>query len=397
MPAKPAQTRYGPPDGNAELRDYSNLVAATFGADAEMIGNWLRTLGARNLRVLRRGDSLDAGLSIYEMAQYFGGKSVPIWGLAGVVLPPSRRGKGVGRELLLANLREQFEVGPPVAALYPASTHVYRALGYEQAGSRVTARIRPLELPPARAEAECRPLEAADWPEVRRVYAQARGGDTGCLDRSSEIWERIRRVSPGTQLQGTLIEHKGEAEGYLIYTLSRKDGALRLNMNLRDWAFTTPRARQTLLNQLYVQRSVVQDITMQIGPADPLLHGTVHDQNAHVLEYFVWMLRIVRAQDALTARGWPAIEATFDFELIDEHLAENNGPWRVRISAGQPGVKRIKSASCKLHTRGLAALYSGFMQPGALRRAGLLEGSNKHDAAMAAAFAGPAPYTLDYF
>lgn len=393
----PQAPRYGQPEGNAELREYSRLVAATFGAEFDSIHAWITDMGARNLRLLRRGTELDAGLSIYSMGQYFGGRAVPVWGLAGVVLPPTRRGRGVGHELLLSNLREQFEQGPPLAALYPASTHVYRALGYEQAGSRHTARVRALELPGARPELDCREMQAADWPEVRRVYAQARAGDTGSLDRSPEIWERTRRVSTGTLLQGTMLEYKGKAEGYLVFTLVRQPGGLRLNMTLRDWAFTTARARQTLLHQLYVQRSVVEDITLQVGPNDPLLHGIVHDQNSRLVESQLWMLRVVRISDALLARGWPALDATVDFAVVDEQLKENTGPWRLRVSGGKAEVKRIKSARVKLHTRGLAALYSGFLLPGALRRAGLLEGDDKHDAALSALFAGPAPYMLDYF
>lgn len=389
--------RYGKPDGNADLREYSRLVAATFGADPETIHSWIATLGTDNVRLLRGPRELAGGLSLYAMGQYFGGRSVPCWGLAGVVLPPHQRGRGTGRELLMANLREQFEGGPPIAALFPASTHVYRDLGYEQAGVRVSARIRPLELPPQRAALAVRPVEAADWPEMRRLYQQARGQDNGCLDRSPEIWERLRRVGQGTLLQGHIFERDGKAEGYVVFTLARKDGNLRLNMTLRDWAFVTPEARQTLLHQLWVQRSVVEDITLQLAPNDPLLHGIVHDQNARVFETLAWMLRIVRVQEALLARGWPAISASAEFAVVDEQLKENNGPWRLAVRDGKARVGRGKSARTRLHTRGLAALYAGFMLPDGLRRAGLLQGDDRHDAALGALFGGPTPYVLDYF
>lgn len=392
-----ATPAYGRPDGNAELREYSRLVAATFGADPETIHSWIATLGSANVRLLRAGRELAGGLSLYPMGQFFGGCSVPCWGLAGVVLPPHQRGRGTGRQMLVSNLREQFEQGPPLAALFPASTHVYRDLGYEQAGLRVTARIRPLELPRLRAELDVRPIGAADWPELRRLYQQARGQDNGCLDRSPEIWERLRRVPQGTLLQGHVFERKGKAEGYLVFTLARKEGALRLNMTLRDWAFVTPAARQTLLHQLWVQRSVVEDITLQMGPNDPLLHGIVHDQNARVIETMAWMLRIVRVQEALTARGWPRISATAEFAVVDEQLKENSGPWRLSVTKGKAQVAKGKSSRTRLHTRGLAALYSGFMAPDALRRAGLLQGDDRHDAALAALFASPMPYVLDYF
>lgn len=393
----PASARYGRPGDNRQQRGYALLVAQSFGADPEAIEAWIGDFGPDWLRLLCRGEEIEAGLSIYPMGLYAGGRSVPLWGLAGVVLPPPRRGRGLGRELLRACLREQFESGPPLSALYPASTHLYRSLGYEHAGSRLTARLRALELPPARLELQARPVEAADWPALRQVYAAARGADTGCLDRSPAIWERVRRVPQGTLLQGALLEHQGRPEGYLLFTLARREGSLRLQMTLRDWAFTTPRARDALLHQLHVQRSVVGEITLQLGPADPLLAAVVHDQDLHVTESLAWMLRVVRVPDALQARGWPALDATVDFHLDDDELPGNAGAWRLQVAGGRARVRRIKSARARLDTRGLAALFTGRMLPPALRRAGLLQGDDRHDAALGALFAGPAPYMLDYF
>lgn len=393
----PAPARYGPPDGNADFRGYSRLVAATFGADPDAIAGWLADLGTANIRVLRNNGDLQAGLSIYTMGQYFGGRSVPIWGLAGVVLPPQRRASGLGRELLTACLREQHKSGPPLASLFPASTHVYRALGYEQAGCRLTARVRALDIPAPGAGLSSRAVSAGDWPEIRRLYAQARAHDTGCLDRSQAIWERLRRVPPQGMLQGLLIEGAQGPEGYLLFTLARRDGTLRLDMTVRDWAFVSPRARDALLRLLWVQRSVVGEITLQLGPNDPLLQGLCHDNNAQMVEHLVWMLRVVQVPQALAARGWPAIDAEASFTVTDDQLKENTGPWRVRLRGGKASVAKARAASVRVHTCGLAALYSGFMAPPALRRAGLLQGSDRHDAALAAMFAGPAPYLLDFF
>lgn len=392
--------RYGRPDGDADMRAYAQLVAATFAGDPELMQGWVRDMGAPAVRVLRDGTDVAAGMTVFAMGQYFGGKAVPCWGLAGVVIPAHSRNRGLGRELLTANLREQAQSGPPIASLYPASVALYRKFGYGHGGVRAAAMFRALDVPPGKAELQARPLQAADWPVIRALYAQARGTDNGPLDRNGELWERQRRVSQGTLLQGMLLENAGRPEGYLVYTLARTPGVMRLQMQVRDWACTTPRALQTLLALLHAQRSVVEDIHVQVAPADPLVAALLHDQTLRPGPQQMWMLRVVRVADALLARGWPDIWAKAEFEVVDDQLAPNAGVWRLQVDNGVARVGRLTrggKTAPRLHVRGLAQLYSGLSTPAALRVAGLLQGSARHDAALAALFAGPAPWMPDYF
>jgi predicted acetyltransferase len=198
-------------------------------------------------------------------------------------------------------------------------------------------------------------------------------------------------------LQGAIIERKGKAEGYLVFTLARQPGKLRLNMVIQDWACTTHDAAEALMAQIYGQRSVVEDAALQLAPSDSLVRHFVHDQNVPVTECMLWMLRIVRAQEALAARGWPEIRCEAAFSLIDEQIPENRGHWRLRVQDGKAEVERTRRAEIGLHIRGLAALYSGFQTPAGLRKMGLLQGEDKHDGALVAMFAGPAPWMPDYF
>jgi len=389
--------RYGKPDGAAELREYAQLVAATFAGEIEPMQAWIDSLGAQNVRVLRGDGKIDAGLSIYDMGQFFGGRSVPCWGLAGVAIPSHARGRGCGYELMAANLREQVEDGPPLAVLYPASTAFYCKFGYEQAGHFVGASVRPLELRPFRSRLHARPLGSDDWPALRAVYTRARQGENGSLDRNDELWERKRRVAASQILQGTIIEREGKPEAYLLFTLTRQPGRLMLNMAIRDWAHTTAEAGEAMMAQLYGQRSVVEEISFQAAPNDARLRLVVHDGVVPVSETMLWMLRVVRVRDALTGRGWPAVEAEAAFTITDDVVPENCGSWRLRVKDGKAEVKRERRARATLDIRGLAALYSGFQGPAGLRRMGLLEGDDQHDGALAVMFAGPAPWMADIF
>lgn len=204
-------------------------------------------------------------------------------------------------------------------------------------------------------------------------------------------------MPPGTLLQGQVFEGPRGLEGYLLFTLTRREGSMRLAMQVRDWACATAGAQAALLRQLWVQRSVVEELTLAVAPHDPLLRGVMHNQDTRIVETLAWMLRVVRVRDALDARGWPAVSAQAEFTVEDPLLPDNRGPWRLSIESGRAKVRRARSAGVLLHARALAALFSGFASVPALRRTGLLTGTARHDAALAAMFAGGMAWLPDYF
>ena len=59
---------------------------------------------------------------------------MPMAGIAGVVVSPEYRGRGVGTGLMSATAVRGRELGFPVSALYPATVPVYRRTGWEIAG-----------------------------------------------------------------------------------------------------------------------------------------------------------------------------------------------------------------------------------------------------------------------
>ncbi|MBI3925782.1 MAG: GNAT family N-acetyltransferase [Armatimonadetes bacterium] len=70
------------------------------------------------------------------MAQWFGGRAVPMTGIAGVAVAPEARARAVGRALIRETLQELHKEGVALSALYPSTLPFYRASGYELAGSR---------------------------------------------------------------------------------------------------------------------------------------------------------------------------------------------------------------------------------------------------------------------
>jgi len=80
------------------------------------------------------------------MGQWWGSQRVPMTGIAGVGVTPEYRGTGVAIALVQDTVKELHRQGVPLSVLYPATQHLYRKAGYEQAGTacwwEISTRLR---------------------------------------------------------------------------------------------------------------------------------------------------------------------------------------------------------------------------------------------------------------
>lgn len=388
--------RYGPPDGEAELREYSSIVAQAFAGDAQFYAQWLRDFGD-GVRVLRDG-GVRAGMVFYNMGQFFGGREVGMWGPAGVAVAAEARGSGYARELMLAYLREQYDSGPAVSALYPAAPKLYRRLGWEFAGARLTYTVDLSRLSEHNTTATLRPAAPGDEALINDMYLRRHTGENGCLARNTQIWARVRRIVNDNPLYTYIIEDGGKPVGYLMYVQRRAAPTdFKYELQVRELVALTPGAAAACINLFRAHRSVATKVYLYGAPGDPVLADMLSDQWSPVDESMAWMLRVVRVKDALEARGYaPHVNAHAEFKLQDESLPGNARNWVLTLEAGRMKVTEGGSGPT-LDARGLAALYSSRLSPADLRRAGLLSGDETHDSALAAMFAGPAPWMPDFF
>ncbi|MFG6197588.1 GNAT family N-acetyltransferase [Nonomuraea sp. JJY05] len=65
-------------------------------------------------------------------------------GVAGVTVSPEDRGRGVGSRLMRAVVERAASLGDAVSALHPATTPIYRSVGYEPRGPTATLRLSGL-------------------------------------------------------------------------------------------------------------------------------------------------------------------------------------------------------------------------------------------------------------
>ena len=62
------------------------------------------------------------------MTQWWNGRAVPMAGVAGVMVAPEERGRGVGRALMTALLEVIAARGYPLSVLFPSTLPTRRAL-----------------------------------------------------------------------------------------------------------------------------------------------------------------------------------------------------------------------------------------------------------------------------
>lgn len=350
------------------------------------------------MRVARCGGEVVGGLSLPVAGQYFGGRVVPVGALRAVAVTPHRRGSGVGGALVRGVLAELYERGVPLAVLFPATQPIYRRQGFEQAGTWTVYRLptQAIDVRDRSMEVERVAPQDLDWAAIKDLYDRVAVGSAGLLDRNDWFWRR--RFWIGTKELPAYVytvSNEHGLQGYVSFT--HRAGDRRFDLVVHDLIAATSAASRRLWSLLADHRSMAEHVEWAGPPSESLLLGLA-EMEAEVVRRMHWMLRLVDVPAALESRGYlPGITGELHFAVSDGIIAANHGNWTMRVGNGVAKVSPGGRGEVALDVRGLAALYTGFMSPFQLRRAGLIEGNDHQLAVAAALFAGPAPWMVDFF
>jgi predicted acetyltransferase len=385
------------PADDAELARFGAIASRSLGFPLERLPFVLQGIGAANFRVARRGGELAGGLGLLPMGQWFGGRSVRCVGVSVVAVSPEHRSRGIGSAMMRVVLEEMHREGVPLSTLYPATFPVYRAAGYETAGNRVVYRLTIPMLGAGTREPEVRAATADDRATVRTLHQAHARTLSGQIDRSDFMWKRV--LDPFAEEANTyVVEGRSGPEGYIV--LSRKPGGAPLapmEMVVRDAVARTHAAATRLVRLLSDHRSIARYALLPSGPCDPLM-TVMNEERFEVVEMLRWMTRVVHVRAALEARGWsPVARAELHLDVRDALLPENARRWTLEVSDGRAEVREGGRGSLAVDVRGLAALYTGHLTAEQLRVAGLCDGPDDELATASALFAGPPPWTTDFF
>jgi predicted acetyltransferase len=405
---------------NDSRADHLDLSIRAFGPHDEVILRAVADPVIADGRALAAfdGDRMVGAALFNDLRQWWFGKVVPMAGVSGVTVAPEYRGRGVGRGLMTALTELMAVRGYPLSALYPATTHIYRQLGWELAGARYEAKLparslldlpRPAALPPAALPPAA--LPPAALPPVRRPGP---GDAAQILAVVGAVHEQARDCGPVTWDERTMrgwLTAPGKYADSHKYAFLAPDGFAAYRWRGNDELYVhrvlaaSAETTLALWSIIASHSSVADTVTAQVTPRDPLW-WLLREQDAEVSERDPWLLRLLDAPAAIAARGFPAIDIDVPLHITDEQLPHNSGLWDLTVrSSGEARLVITDAGACAgaaarpalaLGARGLAALYAG-TPVSTLRRAGLAAGGEpRSDAALDAAFAASS-FMLDGF
>lgn len=326
---------------------------------------------------------------INEQVQWWGGRSLPLAGIGGVVVAPEHRGRGAGTSLMTEVLRHARVEGYVLSALYPATVPVYRALGYEFGGAQ-----HKISLDPAAVRSLGRGvmdgIRRATPDDATLVRSTIEAHHAASRDCGPIGWSLADCVD---ELADTDDYYHLADDGLLAYGWS---GSGKLTVTtLVAGSEQTLRAFWAIVGS---GSSVVDEVIACAAPHDPI-RWLLRDKGLTTKADEWWMLRLLDVDRALTGRGYPApVTADVTMTVTDPQLPDNDGGRRLVVADGLATVEPVDPppGSLALGPNGLAALYAG-TPLAVLRLAGLVTGGTPaDDRALDAAFAAR-PYMLDYF
>jgi predicted acetyltransferase len=389
-----------------ELGEVSSIVGDAFAFAADEAASWLSKGGLEHLRVVRDAGRVVAALLQIPMGQYFGGKSVPTVGIAGVGVGIVDRGRGAGQTLMQSTIREIASRGVALSTLYPSTQTLYRSAGYERAGKlmRVTLPTHLFRAP--RTSLVARRLTSNDESKAAELYREVAPAFPGYLDRGPYIWNRVRKPKQAPSVgvgffaskTSSLRNRRERLEAYLYFTQMNVEASIPFHMvSIKDVAARSSAGYDAVVRFLGDQRSIGRKTEFRGGPSSPLLMRLAepHYEEESLED---WMVRITHLSSALTSRGYPIhLSADLHLEIDDPLVAENSGRFVLVLRDGEPTLRKGGKGSLALDVRALAPLYTGYLSATALARLGMLNGSPATLALADAVFVSSMPSMCEMF
>jgi predicted acetyltransferase len=364
------------------------------------------------------GARLTASARAIDFDQWFGGARVPCAGIAGVVVQPEDRGRGMAGTLVGELLRKGREEGRLVSALYPSTAALYRKLGYEFGGLRPHFRVAISDLPVAglpgggAAIGEVSELGASEMKEGQlgevmncfSRFACAHNGPVETTDRDYWVRHALAHAGEGTYQRTAVVtaqDGEGGVAGYASYFLEERDkGGYALVC--KHFVATNAAALSCLVRYFRRFENAANDLVWS-GPASTGPLGLALQANGFALSPALsrWMVRVLDVPRALEGRGYPTVDGEAVLSVDDPLFPANAGPWALRAGEGKVAVSPAEPSSgwrTKALPVGLfSALYTGLATPADLVLLGALEEDDPRLGFLSALFAGPVPWMPDAF
>ncbi len=382
--------------GAGETAATARLISLAFATTGEQATAWMLAAGHENFRVLKDGERAVGSLLRIPMGQYLGGKCLKLMGIAGVAVAPECRGRGYARAMMELAMREAAAEGFTLGGLYASTQTLYRQIGFEQSAYRFRVELPLAGMGLRERSGAVEALGDGDMEAVRRSYRRYAARWDGMLERGAYIWNRIRSYRGAEYTPFGVRGADGELDGYLFVNQVRKPESGRQNLELSDFVFHTPEAGRRLLGLLADFGMMADQVGFFGGPTHPAL--LLLPQQRHTLtSKDTHLTRVLDVKAAIEGRGYnPAVKGRVEMEIEDELIEGNAGKFVVSVEDGKGRIERGGRGLVKMHVRGLAAIFGGFVTPAQAGMLGWAEG-RAEDLEAANVFAGSTPWVWDMY
>jgi len=351
---------------------------------------------------------------VIPFGQYFGGQRVPMGGLSSVMVMPEARGQGLASKVVIACLEDMRERGEHVSALFPATTRLYRSLGWEIAGRfavRTIAAREWLSLPKPHG-LQVRRASRDDLPAIKALHQRLAPARNGNLDRGGRstleaFWDErhVYLVHAGDELRGYV--------GY-AHLPALQIGFLDYGIRIDD-VMAVDRDALVALARLLASSGTQADRIEFPEAALTALDLVADEQRSKTLLETRWLLRVVDAEGAIAARGFPAglrcrvplalSDAVLDAkaDAAGRHSGRHSGrQWWLVVEDGRGQLEKRESSGAddapSFDIGAFSSLYSGWATCDRLARAGRIQGGTAEQRAqLDAAFAGEPADLVEHF
>jgi predicted acetyltransferase len=389
----------------SEREAVGDILQISLNLDPARRASRLPRMPLGDFRVAFDGDRAIACAAEFRFLQWFAGRTLPMSGLFGVATLPEYRGGGVMREVVSALMREAYDRGTPLTALYPAVLGPYRSLGYEIGGTYHEHRLALDAIPAGIGDLSAvREYAPEDLPALRACWSRAMRDTTGTIEPDGDGWWVHRTFNPemNPTVRAVVVPGGGDSgiEAFASFTRTPAGGELDVAFGLecQPMAAVTERGLRSLLAYFRGFRGLGRWVQWVGAPNDAVAMLIPEYAVMHEWRY-PWMLRLLHVDEALRVRGWPAAaRADVVFAVDDPMFPANAGPWRLSVAGGEASVEPAEAGGTKpLAIGALSAMFSGYLRPHDAVRVGLMDGDDPAVEAFASLFDGPDPWTGFFF
>jgi predicted acetyltransferase len=376
------------------------LCSEAFASRPERRESWLASKRMEEFLGAWVAGELVGTTEVMPVGQFFGNRSVPMGAVASVAVRPDHRGHGIAPRLLALAVDRMHEQGLPVSTLHPATTRLYRGLGWEIGGEFGVRRVPTTSLaalPPG--EQEClRPGRTDDLDGVAECYERVAPSINGAIDRNNTRWRIDQLTLDRPQRYVYVYDADDGIDGYVVYDQHQTRRQWGFGITVHELVAADARAAVTLWRHLGSHVAQVDAVTVLALPLD-VLTLLFPEQVVELVGANHWMTRIVDAAGAVAARGYPpAVGAEVHLQLVDRVAPWNDGRFVLRVEGGEGKLSPGGTGDVHLSVNALASLYTGWATASVLAAAGLVHHAGRRDLAdLDAAFAGPRPFLFDNY